>query len=133
MQIAAKSRKPVQEQVEEKPAPLPTDFVEHQVFTRLGKPSDLHTIRIFRYTPTHCRVNIYRKMDKDATATHFERAAAIEKYYLDNEMRIGTEKICRSMEGTITGTIVLITDSFYIRTDANGMITGGEEITRRYE
>jgi len=128
----AKTRRPT-EQVEEQPAPLPVEPILQAVFAQLGKPHDLYRIDAHRYDTARCRVNVYRKVDKEAATAHFERLFAVREAYSDHEIRQGCEKLLREMEGTISGTVVLITDSFFLRTTAEGQIVGGDEITRRYE
>lgn len=118
---------------EEQPAPLPIEPIQHAVLQRLGTPHDLYRVDVFRHDATFCRVNVRRKMDKEAVMAHFERLYATRKQYSDHETRQGCGKLLQDMNETLNKSIVLITDSFFLKTTAEGQIIGGNEITRRYE
>jgi len=128
---AATTNKPTKK--EQEPAPLPTEPIKRVVLTRLGKPSDMFSVDVLRHDTHYCRVNIRRKMDKEAATAHFERLYATRKQYADHETRQNCERLLRDLETTLAKTITLITDSFFLRTTEEGQITGGDEITRRYE
>jgi hypothetical protein len=132
MQTAETRRKPVVQE-EQQPVPLPTEPVQWATLQRLGKPHDLYRVDISRHDPSHCRIDIRRKMDKEAATAHFERLYATQKQYSDHEMRQGCEKLLREMTETLNKSITLITDSFFLLTTPEGQIIGGDEITRRYE
>jgi len=120
---ATKPRRSSKDTPEEKPVKLPTKLTEEQVFARLGKPVDLHAIDVYRYDASRCRVNVRRAMDKQAAEEHFKRN--------------GTKDYAKMLEGiehSMDKVLVLITDSFYLRTNYDGSIRSDntEQIKKRY-
>lgn len=120
---APKNRKSSLEK-EEKPVVLPTKLTEEAVLSRLGKPVDLRSIDVFRYDASRCRVNVRREMDKKAAEEYFKLQKTKRGDYL---------KIVENIGCSMTNTITLITDSFYLRTNYDGSIrSDSEPIERKY-
>lgn len=122
---ATKTRKPLTEAKEEKAPVLLTELTEKAVLTALGKPSDFHSIGVHRHDSSRCRVNVRRAMNKEAATAYF-RANGVEK--------AEAEKMIDQIDHTIARTIVLITDSFYLRTNFDGSLrSDNKPIERKYK
>jgi len=120
---ATKPRRTSKDAPEEKPVKLPTRLTEEQVLARLGKPADLHAIDVHRYDTARCRVNVRRAMTK----------AAAEEYFKQRKVK-DYAKMLEGIDHSMDKTIVLITDSFYLRTNYDGSIRSDntEQIEKRY-
>jgi hypothetical protein len=120
---ATKPRKAFDKKEENKPVVLPTKLTEEQVLARLGKPVDLHAVDVHRYDTARCRVNIRRAMNKAAAEEHFKKCK-VKDY----------AKMLEGIEHSIDKVLILITDSFYLRTNYDGSIRSDneEQIERRY-
>lgn len=120
---ATKPRRTSKDAPEEKPVKLPTKLTEEQVLARLGKPADLHAVDVHRYDTARCRVNVRRAMTK----------AAAEEYFKQRKVK-DYAKMLEGVDHSIDRTIILITDSFYLRTNYDGSIRSDntEQIERRY-
>jgi hypothetical protein len=120
---ATKSRRTSKDVPEEKPVKLPTKLTEEQVLARLGRPIDLHAIDVHRYDTARCRVNVRRAMNK----------VAAEEYFKQRKVK-DYAKMLEGVDHSMSGTITLITDSFYLRTNYDGSIRSDneEQIERRY-
>lgn len=122
---ATKTRKPLTEAKEEKTPVLLTELTERAIIAALGKPSDFHSISVHRYDSSRCRVNVRRAMNKEAAAAYF-RANGVE--------RAESEKMIGQIDHSIAKTIVLITDSFYLRTNFDGSLrSDNKPIERKYK
>lgn len=120
---ATKPKKQVAEK-EETPEKLPTNVTEQEVLSRLGKPSDLHSVDVHRYDTSRCRVNVKREMNKEAAEAHFRH---------EKMKKPDIEKMLSGIDHSMTRSITLITDSFYLRTNYDGSIRSDSElIERRY-
>jgi hypothetical protein len=119
---ATKPRKPT-EKAEAKPVVLPTKLTEEQVLARLGRPVDLHAIDVHRHDAARCRVNVRRAMSK----------AAAEEYFKQRKVK-DHAKMLEGIEHSMDKVLILITDSFYLRTNYDGSIRtdSEEQIERRY-
>jgi hypothetical protein len=118
---ATKSRKSSLEK-EEKPVVLPTKLTEEAVLSRLGKPADLRSIDVYRYDETRCRVNVRRSMDKTAAEAYFCRQKMKKTDY---------DKMVNDISCSLSNTITLITDSFYLHTNPDGSIRSDSELIER--
>ena len=120
MATASKTRKPLVEK-EEQPKPLLATLTEKAVMAALGKPHDLHSVAVHRYTARHCRVNIRRNLTKDEAAKHLAKVDRIER-----------EKMLNNIDHSMSGVLTIITDSFYLRTNYDGSLCSGQIIERKY-
>lgn len=121
------TRKPHAEKAHaEKPQekPLLTKLTEEAVLARLGVPIDLHSVSVHRYTSSRCRVNIRRELTKAAAVEHFRsRHIAATNY----------KTLVEGVDCSLSKTITLITDSFYLKTNYDGSLcSDNKPITRRY-
>jgi hypothetical protein len=118
-----KSRRTPKDVPEEKPVKLPTELTEKQVLARLGRPIDLHAVDVHRYDTARCRVNVRRAMTKEAAEEYFKQRK-VKDY----------AKMLEGVDLSMSKTITLITDSFYLRTNYDGSIRSDneEQIERRY-
>jgi hypothetical protein len=109
----------------EEPKPLPTDLTENEVLSLLGRPDDLLCVEVHRYDVSRCRVNIKRSMDKKAA----------EKYFIEQRIpKIDGERFLAQIDCTFTKRLVLITDSFYLRTNNDGSLRDdSERPTKKYK
>lgn len=122
---ATKPRRTSKDAPEEKPVKLPTKLTEEQVLARLGRPVDLHAVDVHRYDTARCRVNVRRAMTKEAAAEYFRRRGDKQR---------DTTKMLEGVDHSMSKTITLITDSFYLKTNYDGSIRSDneEQIERRY-
>ena len=121
---AIKTRKAPKEAPEEKPVPLPTNITEQEVLAKLGKPLDLCGVDVYRYGTSRCRVNIRRELTK---------AAAVEHFHLCRTKEADYKGIVEGADHSISKTIRLITDSFYLRTNYDGSLrSDSDPIERKY-
>ena len=112
----------------EKIEKLDTKPIELYVLARLGTPIDLYKIRVSRHTPTAARVDVFRRMTREAATEFYARRT------WDAERRAEIAKSLQAMDATIFKTTTQITDSFYLRTTPDGQVlTASPEIIRRYE
>ncbi|MFA5766326.1 MAG: hypothetical protein WC919_00185 [Candidatus Paceibacterota bacterium] len=120
---ATKTRRTSKDAPEEKPVKLPTKLTEEQVLAKLGRPVDLRSIDVHRYDTSRCRVNVRRAMTK-ATAEEYFKQRKVKDY----------AKMLEEVEHSMDKVLVLITDSFYLRTNYDGSIRSDneEQIERRY-
>jgi hypothetical protein len=120
---ATKPRRTSKDAPEEKPVKLPTKLTEEQVLARLGRPVDLRSIDVHRYDTARCRVNVRRAMTK----------VAAEEYFKQRKVK-DYAKMLEGIEHSMDRVLVLITDSFYLRTNYDGSIRSDneEQIERRY-
>ena len=118
---ATKSR--FEEKKEEKPVVLPTKLTEDQVLVRLGRPIDLDSVVVHRYDASRCRVNVKRSLTKEAAEEFFRT-----RHYKDYK------KMIDDIGHSFSSTLVIITDSFYLRTNYDGSIRSDntEQVERRY-
>jgi hypothetical protein len=117
---AAKSRKSTEKKEEQ---PLPTDITKKDVLARLGKPSDLHSVDVYRYDTMRCRVNVRRDLNK----------LTAEEYFRSQRIKDGQKKMLEGMDHSQDKTLTIITDSFYLKTNFDGSLRdGGEQIKRKY-
>jgi hypothetical protein len=122
MAITTPKRKQVADK-EEKPIPLDTKLVEEEVLIRLGRPQDLHSISVHRYDSSRCRVNVRRDLNK----------VAAEAYREQKFSKSDIAKFLNQIDCTLTGTVTIITDSFYLRTNYDGSLRSDcEPIERKY-
>jgi hypothetical protein len=118
---ATKPRKQFDKE-EKKPVVLPTKLTEEGVLARLGKPIDLHSVEVHRYDTMRCRVNIRRELDKAAAEAYFKSRRSVDH-----------KKIVDGIESSMSKTIVLITDSFYLKTNYDGSLRSDNPlIEKRY-
>jgi hypothetical protein len=120
---ATKPRRTSKDAPEEKPVKLPTKLTEEQVLARLGRPVDLCSIDVHRYDTARCRVNVRRAMTKTAAEEYFKQRK-VKDY----------AKLLEGVEHSMDKVLILITDSFYLRTNYDGSIRSDneEQIERRY-
>jgi hypothetical protein len=119
---ATKTRKPLEKEEEKKPVVLPTILTEQGVLAYLGKPTDLHSVEVHRYDTMRCRVNVRRELTKTAAETYFKSRRSADY-----------KKIVDGIDCTMNKTIVLITDSFYLKTNYDGSLRSDNlPIERKY-
>lgn len=120
---ATKPRRTSKDAAEEQPVKLPTKLTEEQVLARLGKPVDLHAVDVHRYDTSRCRVNVRRAMNK----------AAAEEYFKQRKVK-DYAKMLEGIEHSMDKVLIIITDSFYLRTNYDGSIRSDntEQIEKRY-
>ena len=117
-------RKRQAETAEEQPPVLPTKLTEQEVLSRLGAPHDLQGVDVHRYDSSRARVNIRRSLDK----------AAAEAYCRENKYDPSeTARFLSNLTCSLAGTVTIITDSFYLRTNYDGSLRSDcEPIARKY-
>lgn len=121
---ATKPRRASKEAPEEKPVLLPTKITEQEVLAKLGRPLDLRSIDVHRYDTSRCRVNVRREMTKEAALEHFR---------LEKVKAADADKMVQGVDSSMTKTITLITDSFYLRTNYDGSLrSDSDPIERKY-
>ena len=122
---ATKPKKPAPASEQEiPPKPLLTKLTEEAVLARLGRPVDLDSVAVHRYDSSRCRVNVRRKLTKADAIAYFRSKRVSEENY-----RKTVEGIDHSMDKAI----VIITDSFYLRTNYDGSLrSDNEPIERKY-
>ncbi len=119
---ATKTRKPLEKEEEKKPVVLPTILTEQGVLARLGKPADLHSVEVHRYDTMRCRVNVKRELTKTAAEEHFKFCRSTD-----------FKRIVEGIDSSMCKTIVLITDSFYLKTNYDGSLRSDNPlIEKRY-
>ena len=103
---------------------LDTKLTEQEVLARLGRPVDLHSVDVHRYDGSRCRVNVRRELDRQAAEAYFKSQKAKEE-----DLR----RALANIDCSFHKTTILITDSFYLRTNYDGSLRKDcEPITRRY-
>ena len=121
---ATKSRRATAEKEEKQPAPLPTKITEEEVLAKLGRPSDLRSIDVHRYDTSRCRVNVRREMTKEAALEHFRVTGTRSEDAI---------KMAGNADHSFAKTLILITDSFYLRTNYDGSLrSDNAPIVRKY-
>jgi hypothetical protein len=108
---ATKTRSNKFEEKEEKPVVLPTKLTGDQVLACLGRPIDLASVEVHRYDASRCRVNVKRSLTKE-TAEEFFRTRHYKDY----------QKMIDGIGHSFSNTLIIITDSFYLRTNYDGSL-----------